>query len=156
MFKRRNEWAAKLIAVLLMIVLGTPAYILPLKAAEVASYDHTKMEIKDGVLIHVARGESFDIPYGVTEIGPLAFTFDGIPSWSDDGWRNDDLKRVTIPNTVKKIGYNAFDSCVNLEAITIPDGVTEIEDCAFANCNKLKEVIIPDSVKIIGKNAFAH
>lgn len=62
--------------------------------------------------------------------------------------------KYTIPNSVKFIGDDAFNSSVRLTEITIGSGVIEIGGSAFYNCTKLKEVVIPDSVTSIGGSAF--
>lgn len=90
---------------------------------------------------------------------------------------NRDMKSVTIPNGVTKIGKLAFAECRGLKNITIPNSVTEIEERAFANCtalesvaisasvtkietltfygcNKLKSVTIPSKVTMVGWGAF--
>jgi len=38
---------------------------------------------------------------------------------------------TVIPNSVQKIGFNAFSHCSNLTNIVIPDSVREIKDKAF-------------------------
>ncbi len=46
---------------------------------------------------------------------------------------NPNLIGVEIPNSVKRIGRQAFDACVSLTDVYIPDSVTEIGDMAFDN-----------------------
>ena len=65
------------------------------------------------------------------------------------------LKSISIPESVKKIGSWIFDACVNLEKVNIPDSVTEIGNSAFSSCEKLKSITIPESVKKIGIYAFS-
>lgn len=81
---------------------------------------------------------------GVTEIGNEAFKvateFTGTT--------------IEIPNTVTKIGYNAFDSLNGATSITLPSGLTEIEAYCFYWCNDLLSVDIPSGVTSIGYNAF--
>lgn len=67
----------------------------------------------------------------------------------------DEIKNITIGNSVTTIGLNAFFDCVSLTSVTIPDSVTTIGDQAFAGCESLASVTIPDSVTAIGWNAFA-
>ena len=50
------------------------------------------------------------------------------------------LKKVNLPSTLTKIGYNSFQCCENLQEIVIPASVTEIEKNAFSRCTKLKTV----------------
>lgn len=68
--------------------------------------------------------------------------------------KNEKIRKVILPNTVKSIGKSAFYECTNLEEITLPDGLEIIEEKAFANCKKLRRVYVPDSVKHIGSCAF--
>ena len=44
---------------------------------------------------------------------------------------------ITIPNSVKSIGYGAFSDCSSLTSVTIPDSVTSIWKYAFYHCNNL-------------------
>lgn len=64
------------------------------------------------------------------------------------------LTTVTISDTVKEIGENAFADCKDLESVKIPASVTKIGAYAFKGCTSLKEVIIPDSVEEISEHAF--
>ena len=64
------------------------------------------------------------------------------------------ITKVTLPDTIKFIGKEAFWGCENLTEINIPDGVEEISESAFFRCKSLKSITIPDSVKIIGTSAF--
>ena len=77
---------------------------------------------------------------GITFIGSYAF----------DQCSN--LRRVTIPSTVKTIGTGAFLGC-ELPTIEIPEGVQRIGNWAFQGC-EFKKVTIPASVKSIGGDAF--
>lgn len=67
---------------------------------------------------------------------------------------NKQITSVTIPDSVKKIGAEAFLDCSSIKSVTIPSGVQEIEPLAFANCTSLTEITIPSSVKTIGYGAF--
>lgn len=67
---------------------------------------------------------------------------------------NKELETCEIPNSVKSIGYRAFDGCNNLTSIDIPDGVTSIGGYAFFGCSNLTNITIPDSVKSIEYAAF--
>ena len=50
------------------------------------------------------------------------------------------LKKVNLPSTLTKIGYNSFQCCENLQEIVIPASVTEIKMNAFHGCSRLKTV----------------
>ena len=62
---------------------------------------------------------------------------------------------IIIPETVVKIGDNAFFNCYYLTSISIPESVTSIGKYAFHFCLRLLNVTIPKNVKSIGVGAFA-
>lgn len=62
---------------------------------------------------------------------------------------------VSIPDTVKTIGKNAFAGDADLYSVEIPEGVTSIGDEAFAGCGILTNLNLPDTLTSIGKKAFA-
>ena len=65
-----------------------------------------------------------------------------------------DLYSVNILSSVTEIGARAFQGCTHLESIKIPASVTKIGAYAFKGCTNLTEVIIPDSVTEISEHAF--
>ena len=80
--------------------------------------------------------------YKVTVIGAEAF------------WGNKTMTSVTIPDTVTKIEYAAFNECTALTSIVIPSSVKTIGEAAFWYCTGLKSAVIPSSVTTFGKDAF--
>ena len=78
----------------------------------------------------------------------------GFTSIDDEAFKDcTNLESITIPSTVRSIGYSAFDSC-KLTKVTIPDGVRKINIKTFFRCTALKSVTIPDSVTEIDQKAF--
>ncbi|WP_024856451.1 leucine-rich repeat domain-containing protein [Ruminococcus albus] len=126
------------------------------------------VEIENGILINFEDKECefYEVPEGVTEIDEAAFC----------GAHN--LKRVKLPNTLKKIGDSAFmwsgltemyipanveeicdsafQGCKCLEKVTIENGLVTIDQNAFFECIKLKEILLPVSLKTIGNAAFRN
>ena len=111
--------------------------------------------------------ETLDDKYTVTAIGDSAFS------------ERYYLSNVTIPQSVKSIGREAFYKCTAMKSLTIKDAATSIGDCAFqgcdwlttvklgehittigeaafVDCERLDNVTIPDSVTSIGDSAFAR
>jgi hypothetical protein len=60
----------------------------------------------------------------------------------------------TIPDTVTKIGDNAFSYCTGLTSVSIPNSVATIGESAFWNCTGLTSVTIGNSVTTIEESAF--
>lgn len=68
---------------------------------------------------------------------------------------NDSIKKVVLPSRLETIEYNAFTECDNLLEIDIPDSVTYIGSAAFANCKSLCDVSIGKGVEELGSGIFA-
>ena len=79
-----------------------------------------------------------------------------IPNWNKMGAFSfcSALERVTIPESVTRIGTGAFCGCSSLKNITIPNAVTSIGACAFYGCAALESVAMPNYVTTIGTEAF--
>ena len=65
-----------------------------------------------------------------------------------------EVRKITLPSSLKKIGDFAFYYCQKIEEIIIPKNVTSIGEWAFCHCQSLESVEIPSSVTSIGDNAF--
>ena len=78
----------------------------------------------------------------VTAIGDSAFR-----------WKRN-LTRVVIPDSVIRIGNEAFGTCDSLTNVVLGTGLTQIGDSAFNECSGLQSIAIPDSVTNIGNKAF--
>ena len=104
-----------------------PEYLLQL-----FTYGSNIAMLKQGVLV---------IPYGTIVI-------------NDNNYKDYNLNKVLIPDTVKTIGKSAFHGCCILANIHIPDSVNTIEDNAFSECSMLESIIIPNSVISIKDSTF--
>ncbi len=69
----------------------------------------------------------------------------------------ENLRSVTIPDSVIKIDDCAFEGCTNLEEVEIGRNskLEIIGEYAFANCKKLENIYVPDSVRTVEAGAFA-
>lgn len=65
-----------------------------------------------------------------------------------------EVRKITLPSSLKKIGDFAFYYCQKIEEIIIPKNVTSIGKWAFCHCQSLESVEIPSSVTSIGDYAF--
>ena len=66
------------------------------------------------------------------------------------------VKKVTLPNSLKVIGQQAFESFSAMTTVNIPQGVETIGNAAFRDCRALKSIDIPNSVTSIGDEAFSQ
>lgn len=97
--------------------------------------------IYSGDIVIPAEFDKSGTHYFVQEIGSCAFQFCDITS-------------ISLPNSIKHIGQNAFNGCLLLTSIDIPDKVESIETTAFNRCSSLKNVKIGKDLKTIADDAF--
>lgn len=67
---------------------------------------------------------------------------------------SENLESITIPCSVKIIDKSAFFWCSSLKIVSIPDNVETIEEMTFFNCTNLKSVILGNGVITIYEEAF--
>ena len=91
----------------------------------------------------------------ITEIGDKAFLYTGKDYIlkTDIGYSPNGLRSVVIPDTVTKIGNNAFQNNA-LSHVKLPSHLEYIGDLAF-NGNVLEEAILPDSLLSFGVGTFS-
>lgn len=122
------------------------------------------------------------ISYGTSQDTEISIpsSYNGYPvtAISSNAFANTNIVSITMPNTIKRIGRQAFAGCRNLTSVVlsenleeipsgcfndsalisvaIPYGVKTIRDSAFSNCCNLEYISIPDSVKNIESNSFYY
>ena len=62
------------------------------------------------------------------------------------------LTRVTLPDTIAKIGKDAFSECHALTEIALPASVTEIGEFAFSSCESLGSISFPEGITVLPRN----
>ncbi len=93
----------------------------------------------------------------LTTLGPygsdcnILINWEQIPNGAFSGYS---LTEVIIPNSVNRIGDNAFYYCTLLQRITIPEGVKSLGENAFYNCSSLTSISLPESCTSIGNTPF--
>ena len=99
---------------------------------------------------YLGNDESVSIPQTVEYDGKI-YTVDKIGA-AFSGCEN--VKKISIPESITVIGDSAFSSCYDLTEISISYGVTYIGNFAFFGCEKLTEISLPESVTYIGSWVF--
>ena len=102
--------------------------------------DDLYWEYADGVLTITGTGEMYD------------YAKDTDVPWYDV---RGNIKTVSLPDAMTKIGQNAFYKCTAMTTINMPTSLTAIGEKAFAQDTKLAcEIILPASMTIIATRAF--
>lgn len=82
--------------------------------------------IINGVLFEYTGDDTeITVPDGVAEIGISAFEYA-------------DIKKITLPESVKRIEWDAFSNCTSLRTVVLPESIAEIEERAFDGCTRLE------------------
>jgi len=91
------------------------------------------------------------IGYGITHIGNNSFGYLGDQYGYADGFNGE----LTIPDSVRSIGYGAFFNSSFSGKLVIPNSVAYIGDLAFFSCKGfIGDLIIPNNVINIEDNTF--
>ena len=70
---------------------------------------------------------------------------------------NEQLKKIIIGNTLKKIDSYSFYGCKNLKEIDFSNTILEeIDDSCFRYCTSLKSIHLPLSIKSIKEDVFEN
>ena len=88
------------------------------------------------------------IASGVTSVGSGAFYY--------SAGNGSPLTEVILPDTLGKIGENAFALCNNLEGLRLPESLRRIGSGAFSGCVKLEAVTIPAGAVYVAPDAFEN
>jgi len=108
-------------------------------------------------------------PDGIIYLGKVAYGYrgkslantnitllEGTKEIADGAFSHCGLTRIIIPDSVTRIGREAFYYCSYLNSVTIGNSVTSIEYGVFYECTSLKNVTIGNSVTRIGESAFSR
>ncbi len=98
---------------------------------------------KDGKIVY-SDGREEVLKYGIAEIKEKAYK------------DNKDVVGVILPESITKIGAEAFCGCAALASIKLPGCLDSIGKFAFYACKSLTEIILPKSVSAVGEYAFAY
>ena len=133
----------------------------------------TKVKLPEGIEVipvdlfkNCTSLSEFDIPDTVVEIYNYAFMNTGFESVSvpenvitlGTGVYSEcsKLKSAELPNRMKRLPDELFDSCRALESISFSCGLTALGAAAFKSCNSLRAIDLPDTLNTIGEKCFQY
>ena len=117
------------------------------KTAKTASITGVYLSSKTKEFKIPSEIEDGGITYTVTSIGGNAF--------SNDSVRKLVFGKLTIPNTVTKIGEGAFKGTYIYGDVELPESITDIGKNAFANCDGMMSVKLPKGLTILKESVFS-
>ena len=115
--------------------------------------------LDDGTLAYafIPKGDAADAPPSSVVV-PASFDGKTVTELFDSAFYavRDVLERVELPDTIRRIGREAFKDCKKLREVNLPDALTEIDAKAFENCEMLSDVVLPSSLKNLYRLAFRN
>ena len=115
-------------------------------------YDWNKVQIHSSTVTYT---DISNLLYNLNEV----ILTSGITDICDNAFQNSGLTQITIPNSVKNIGSEAFAYCNNLTNVDISmtgSSLSTIGNYAFSDCVMLTHITIPNNVTNIGDNPFNY
>jgi hypothetical protein len=140
-------------------------------ASYIAAEDHVLFKIGTKKVDRLpasvlAKAENIMIPEGAEEILERAFEREGPKNRTKNPWGrtpDDDtyvpntiLKTISIPSSLRVLGFRAFCGCRSLTRVDLTHctSLTSMMDKVFSCCVGLTVVSLPASLEMIGQNAF--
>lgn len=111
----------------------------------IVSDENTVYSAENSILYNKAKTEIKDVLEGISGNVKISNKVEEIKN--SQFWGRSELKGITLPDGLKRIGYNAFRGCTGLMGIAIPDSVQEIDPGAFKECSGLRNVSLGRGVK---------
>lgn len=143
----------KIISLLFVVLLLVSIVPMSVSAAEIAYGDFsfkTDSLTREATLVdYNGDADSVNIPdtvygYTVTRIDDLVF------------FKHDEIQSVSLPNTIKSIGFSAFSDCAKLKKIILPVTVTSMGEYVFQNCTSLQEAYVNSAIVTLPASTFSN
>lgn len=137
-----------LIIVLIICILGGGVMFLD-KEGIINVFSDTDFKytgVEDGV--EITGTKTSEVTLEIPE------TINNMPvvSIGDRAFAESNIKSVSLPSSIKRVGERAFFNCSSLHYVYMQEGITDIGDKAFASCKSLSDTFIPQSVVNIGED----
>ncbi len=123
-----------------------------LKAVEVAA-ENKEYFTADGILYNGTKTGILFVPAAIT--GKITVP-EGVMRIEERTFRGLAIEEISLPESLRSIGKEAFSDCTSLQTVTIPEEsrLVSFGDYSFFKCEKLRSILIPASVQTIGQFAF--
>ena len=105
-----------------------------------------------------------DVTYSVIRIGQHAFRHSSITSLTiSEGIEtiddyacsyNEQLQLLSLPSTLKSIGYDGFEHCIGLTSVSLPEGLQTVGGYAFNGCYNVRKLELPSTLIQVDWEAF--
>ncbi len=145
------------LAVILLVAAGIAIPILYLNSEWYLSTVEHQFDyeiVGDSVTITDVNGIHYTIKNGHLNI-PATLEGKPVTTIGEEAFKEiEELKTVSIPDSVTNIGSSAFKYCHNLITVTIPDSVIGIDAEAFLGCSSLTSVVFGSGITNIGPGVF--
>ena len=143
-----------MIVALMFLSMWLPAMAEPFNSSFLS------FELNDEGTGYTVRGAYEGVPKPSGDV-VIPAEYNGLPvvKIADLGFANwNKFTTLSLPNTIKEIGYKAFEYCSAMTTLTIEEGstLTTIGQNAFYSCKKLGEVSLPGTVTTMGQLAFGN
>lgn len=70
-------------------------------------------------------------------------------------YRCEELRRITLPKTLNRIGHHAFFGCISLESTALPESLTSLGMGAFSGCTSLTCAVLPETLTAVPDDCFS-
>lgn len=104
-------------------------------------------------LVWILDGNGANKTLIITGTGDMSNFTSGSAPWYAE---RQNIKTLTIDNSVTTLGNYAFADCQYMTTATIGTVVTSIGNNTFAGCSQLTSITIPDNITSVGTNAFLN
>ncbi|MBR1482337.1 MAG: leucine-rich repeat protein [Ruminococcus sp.] len=139
-----KQIASVFLALLLIFCAVTPGFAAD---ADIGDWQYT-----------VENGEAIITAYHGAETSPVVPSALGgheVVAIGTAAFYRSKIESVTLPSTVRSIGWWAFYGASKLTEVRLAEGLQSISFGAFLNCPKLHSVSLPPTVHAVGEDAFA-
>lgn len=148
----KSFWVTLIVILVLLLGGGATVYYLDLNGYISINFfsqnDYTFSEDSGGITITGYNGS-----LSTLEI-PDVINGNIVTAIGDNAFEDSNIKSITLPETLKKIGSRAFFNCQSLHVVNISESITNIGSYAFASCPGLGDTFVPESAVEIGENVF--